>query len=171
ADHRTPLTSARNEQDSIKADKRPAVHAVLVTGNFMEATDLISTLIERRRQSRCEWKNIAVLYRTHSHRDEVAAELARNGIPFSIEGLDVLDTPEVRDLLACLGAVVSDADSAALFRVATLRQFSVDPHELRSAIKSLPRDVTATIASVLSRVRGGEALIHVLRQGPNEIPG
>jgi len=45
--HRIPLISARDEQDSIKADKRPAVQAVLVTGNFMEATDLISTLIER----------------------------------------------------------------------------------------------------------------------------
>ncbi|OLE13904.1 MAG: hypothetical protein AUG89_03885 [Acidobacteria bacterium 13_1_20CM_4_56_7] len=168
---RTPLISARDEEDPGKAAKRLPLQAVLVSGNFMEATDLVSTLTERRRLSRCEWKNIAVLYRTHSHRDEVAAEFARNKIPFSIEGLDVLDTPKVRDLLACLGAVVSDADSAALFRVATLRQFSVDPLELRSAIKSLPRDATATIASVLSRVKGGEALIHVLRQARNENSG
>jgi ATP-dependent exoDNAse (exonuclease V) beta subunit len=144
---------------------------VLVTGSFMEATDLVSTLIERRRQSRCEWKNVAVLYRTHIHRDEVAAELARNSIPFSIEGLDVLDTPEVRDLLACLGAVVSDADSAALFRVATLQQFSVDPNELRTAIKSLPRDATATMASVLSRVKGGEDLLRAVHQGRSEAAG
>jgi ATP-dependent exoDNAse (exonuclease V) beta subunit len=137
----------------------------------MEATDLVSTLIERRRHYRCEWKNIAVLYRTHIHRDEVAAELARNQIPFSIEALDVLDTGEVRDLLACVGAVVSDADSAALFRVAALPQFSVDPNELRSAINSLPRDATATIASVLSRVKGGDALLQALRQARQETSG
>jgi len=169
--HRTPLISARDEQDPIKADKRLPVQAVLVTGNFMEATDLVSTMIERRRQSRCEWKNIAVLYRTHIHRDEVAAELARNNIPFSIEGLDVLDTPEVRDLLACLGSTVSDADSAALFRVSALRQFSIEPTELRSAIKALPRDATATMALVLSRVKGGDALIHTVRQARSETSG
>ena len=168
---RTLLTSARDEQDPIKADKRLPVQAVLVTGNFMEATDLVSTMIERRRQSRCDWKNIAVLYRTHIHRDEVAAELARNNIPFSIEGLDVLDTPEVRDLLACLGATVSDADSAALFRVSALRQFSIDPTELRSAIKALPREATATMALVLSRVKGGDAVIHTVRQARSETSG
>jgi ATP-dependent exoDNAse (exonuclease V) beta subunit len=147
------------------------VQAVQVSGNFMEATDLVSTMIERRRQSRCSWKNMAILYRTHIHRDEVAAELARNNIPFSIEGLDVLDTPEVRDLLACLGAVISDADSGALFRVSALRQFSIDPAELRSAIKALPRDTTATMALVLARVNGGDAVIQTLRQARSETAG
>lgn len=114
---------------------------------------------------------MAVLYRTHIHRDEVAAELARNNIPFSIEGLDVLDTSEVRDLLACLGATISDADSAALFRVSALRQFSIDPAELRGAIKALPRDTTATMAQVLSRVNGGNAVIQTLRQARSETAG
>ncbi len=169
--HRSPLVSARDDQDPAKAEKRLPLQAVLVSGNFMEATDLVSTMIERRRQSRCEWKNIAILYRSHNHRDELAAELARNKIPFSIEGLDVLDTPEVRDLLACLGAVVSDADSAALFRLSALRQFSIDPTELRNAIKSLPRDATATIASVLPRIKGGEALLQAVRQARSETSG
>src|SRR5436190_19083992 len=147
------------------------VQAVLVTSSFMEANDLVSTLMERKRTSRCDWKDIGILYRIHSHRDEVAAELARNGIPFSIEGLDVLDTPEVRDLLACLGAVVSDADSAALFRLSALRQFSIDPTELRSAIKSMPRDATATMALVLSRVNEGQSVIQTLRQARTEASG
>jgi len=161
---RASLISARDEEETGKPGSRAPVHAVLVSGNFMEATDLVSTLLERRRQSRCPWKDIAVLYRIHSHRDELAAELARNGIPFSIEGLDVLDTPEVRDLLACLGAVVSDADNAALFRLAALRQFSVDANELRAAIRALPREMTATVASVLSGVNGGEEIIAAVRR-------
>jgi DNA helicase II / ATP-dependent DNA helicase PcrA len=169
--HRSPLISARDEDDSLKAEKRLPVQAVLVTGNFMEATDLAATMTERRRQSRCGWKNMAVLYRTHIHRDEAAAELARNNIPFSIEGLDVLDTPEVRDLLACLGATISDADSAALFRLSALRQFSIDPSQLRTAIKALPRDTTATMAQVLSRIEGGDAVIQTLRQARSETAG
>ena len=63
---------------------------------------------------------MAVLYRSHFHRDELAAELAEQEIPFSIENLDVLDTSEARDLFACLGAVVSEADGASLLRVAAL---------------------------------------------------
>ena len=40
------------------------------------------------------------------HRDDVAQELAERDIPFSIENMDVSDTPEVRDLFACVAAVV-----------------------------------------------------------------
>src|SRR5437763_3319833 len=80
---REPLVSARDEQEPVQAAKRAPVEAVLVTGNFMEATDLVTTLMERRKRCRCQWKNIAVLYRLHSHRDELANELARNNVPFS----------------------------------------------------------------------------------------
>ena len=89
------------------------------------------TIRRLRRESRCQWKKIAVLYRQHLHRDEVAAELAEQGIPFSIENMDVIDTPDARDLFACLGAVVSEGDGASLFRVAALPQFAIDPQKLR----------------------------------------
>lgn len=161
---RSPLISARDKEDVALAARRAPVEAVLVSGPFMEATDLVKTLDERRRRSRCQWKDIAILYRTHLHRDEVAAELARNHIPFSIEGIDVLDTPDVRDLLACLGATVSPDASAALFRVVALRQFAVEPEALRSAMRSLPRDSKAGLASVLPDLAGGpEVLAAVAR--------
>ena len=76
----------------------------------------------------CEWNEFAVLYRQHSHRDELVRELAERGIPFSIEGLDVLDTAEVRDVVACLTAAVSPNDAASLFRVAALPRFAIDPN-------------------------------------------
>ena len=153
------LVSARDEQRAELASKRSPVEAVLVTGPFMEAADLVATLIERRKHSRCQWKDIAVLYRIHTHRDEVANELARNGVPFSIEAMDVLDTPEVRDLLACLSAVFTPGDSASLFRVVALPQFKVDPEALRSAMKSLPRDSNAGLLQVLPGVPGGAEVV------------
>jgi DNA helicase-2/ATP-dependent DNA helicase PcrA len=165
---RTALISARDE---VEAVPRGPVEAVLVTGNFMEATDLVAAILERRRRTRCAWKDIAVLYRIHSHRDDLAVELAKNGIPFSIEGLDVLDAPEVRDLLACLGSVLSDADSAATFRVAALSQFSVDPAELRAAIKSLPRDSGAPLAVVLSGIKGGSQVVEAVRRAREHTAG
>jgi DNA helicase II / ATP-dependent DNA helicase PcrA len=168
---RAPLVSARDENEPEKLASRLPVQAVLVTSSFMEATDLVSTLVERRRSSRCDWKDIGILYRIHSHRDEVAVELAKSGVPFAIEGLDVLDSPEVRDLLSCIGAVVSTGDSAAWLRVAALRQFSVDPNELRSALKALPRDSAATIATVLPKIKGGTALLESIEQAKKEVAG
>jgi DNA helicase-2/ATP-dependent DNA helicase PcrA len=164
---RSPLISARDEEQP--AAPRPPVEAVCVSGNFMEATDLAAVLQARKKQSRCRWKDIGVLYRLHSHRDEVAAELARNEIPFSIEGLDVMDAPEVRDLLACAGAVVSSGDSASLFRVAALRQFAVDPDELRAALRALPRESAAAMASVLPKVKGGADVLRVVAQARAEV--
>ena len=39
--------------------------------------------------------------------------MGEKGIPFTIENMDVMDTPEVRDLLACLGAIDSTATPPA----------------------------------------------------------
>lgn len=168
---RTPLISARDEAEPEKPSTRQAVEAVLVTGTFMEAADLVRTLIDRRRRSRCDWQDIAVLYRSHFHRDEVAAELARNNIPFSIEGLNVMDTPEVRDLLGCLRAVVSPADTAAWFRVAAFGQFSVCADELRTALRSLPSNRTCVLAEVLPSLSGGAELLAAIEQGKVDIAG
>ena len=168
---RSALVSARDEREPKKAATRTKVEAVLVSGKPIEATDATSLLLEHQRRSRCEWKDIAVLYRSHFHRDEIASELARRGVPFSIEGLDVMDTPEVRDLLACLAAVVSPVDSAAHFRAAALPQFSIDPEELRAAMKSAPRDAGRTMASVLQRVKGGDFVLHTIDEARAEITG
>ena len=131
---------------------------------------MVAVLQERKKRSRCDWNDIGILYRSHGHRDQVAAELARNGIPFSIEGLDVMDTPEMRDLLACAGAAVSSGDSASLFRVAALPQFAVDPEELRSAMKGLPRDGGGGMASVLPQVKGGADVAAQWRKRERKLP-
>ena len=93
----------------------------------VEAADLARRIQKKRKEQRCAWSDFAVLYRQHNHRDELVKELAERGIPFSIEGLDVLDTPEVRDVVACLTAAVTPNDAASLFRVAALPQFGIDP--------------------------------------------
>jgi DNA helicase-2/ATP-dependent DNA helicase PcrA len=171
---RSPLVSARDE-DSLREGREPLntpVEAALSVGKEVESSDVAMTIRRLRRESRCKWKQIAVLYRLHTHRDEVAAELAEQGIPFSIENMDVMDTPETRDLFACLGAVVSERDGASLFRVAALPQFVIDPQKLRSGMRSLPRNSTEVgVASVLAQVEGGSAVLESLRQTREEITG
>jgi DNA helicase-2/ATP-dependent DNA helicase PcrA len=164
---RSVLVSAREEDTARMGNELPPapVEVVLLDAKDTESGELITKLKELRRKSRCKWSDCAVLYRTHVNRDQLAAELARQNIPFSIENMDVMDTPEARDLFACLGAVVSDADGASLFRVAALPQFAIDPEMLRSGIKALPRDAAnSAIALVLSQIEGGPAVLERVRQ-------
>src|SRR5712692_9457389 len=169
---RSPLVSAREEE--AKRENRELqsvpVEAAVLTAKEVECSDLVTTIQQLHSQSRCRWKDIAVLYRQHAHRDPLAAELAEKGVPFSIENMDVMDTPEVRDLFACVGAVVSEADSASLLRVATLPQFAIDPGTLRAGIRALPRDAKeAGVALVLRQIEGGEAVLEALRRTRDEI--
>src|SRR4029077_1960867 len=169
---RAPLVSAPGEIALPEgAELRSVtVDAVPLAAKDVECSDVVSIIQERRAHSRCQWKDIAVLYRQHLHRDHLAVELAEKGIPFSIENMDVLDTPEVRDLLACLGAIVSEADSASLLRVAALPQFTVDPEKLRAGIRALPRDTKdAAVALVLRQIENGPVVLDALRQARDEI--
>ncbi len=172
---RSRLLSARDE-DALREARQPQnlpVEAVISIGRDAESTDVVATIRERRKALRCKWSQFAVLYRAHSNRDQVAAELAEQGIPFSIENMDVMDTPEARDLFACLGAVVSVRDGASLFRVAALPQFAIDAEKLRAALKSLPRNAPQNtgIADVLAQMENGAAVLSELEQAREEIAG
>lgn len=165
---RTPLISARDEEAG--TTKRSPVEIVVLAGKEAESADVVSTMLHRRKQLRCKWKDFAVLYRSHFHRDELAAELMEKDVPFAIENLNVMDTPEARDLFACLRAVVADDDGASLLRVAALPQFSISGEQLRSAIRSLPRESqSSAIPLVLRQVEGGAAVLECLRQAREEI--
>jgi DNA helicase II / ATP-dependent DNA helicase PcrA len=169
---RSALSSAREEEllrQAIPVQSSP-VEAVLLADKGSEGSDAVNTMRQLQRRSGCAWRSLGVLYRQHSHRDHLAHELAEQGIPFSIENMDVMDTPQARDLFACLGAIVSSGDGASLFRVAALPQFAIDPEKLRIAMKGLPRDAgNSGIATVLHQIEGGAAVVEALQQVREEI--
>ena len=171
---RSPLISARQEAAAHARQSLPGlpVEVVLSTGKGkdLEASDVTSLLRQRQRQLRCKWSDFAVLYRQHLHRDELVEQLGERGIPYTIEGMDVMDTGEARDLFACLGAVVSANDDACLFRVAALSQFSIDPEKLRAGIKALPQGQEhGGVAAVLGQIEGGGSVLSALQDVRNEI--
>jgi DNA helicase-2/ATP-dependent DNA helicase PcrA len=171
---RSPLISAREEEASRDGRFLPAppVDVVVLAAKEVEGSDLVAAIRDRQRKSRCKWSDFAILYRQHFHRELIAAELVEQRIPFAIENMDVVDTPEARDLFACLGAVVSANDSASLFRVASFPQFAIDPEKLRAGIKAIPReDRKSGLASVLSRIENGGAVLNALQQVRDELAG
>lgn len=168
---RAPLVSAREEDARKAGQELPSVPVdIAFTDREVECADVVAVIQEKKKQLRCSWKDFAVLYRLHTHREKIAQELAEQGIPFLIENMDVADTPEVRDLLACAGGVVSLNDSVSLLRVAALPQFQVNPEALRAGIRAIPRDAAnAGLASVLEKIAGGPAVLDALRQAKEEV--
>jgi ATP-dependent exoDNAse (exonuclease V) beta subunit len=172
---RAPLQSSREEEARKRGATLPAfpVEAISFAGKDAEAPDVVRIIEETKQKSRCKWKDFGVLYRSHVHRDDVAQELAERRIPFSIENMDVSDTPEVRDLFACVAVVVDFGSDASLFRVAALPQFDVDPEQLRAALRAIAKEskegVVVPLASVLETLVGGRTVLETVRRARDEV--
>ena len=172
---RSPLVSARDEEAASSERSRSGlpVEAVVLGARDrdLESADVAGLLKQRKREFRCDWSDLGVLYRQHLHRDELVVELTEQGIPFSIENMDVMDTPQGRDLFACLGTVVSLRDDASLFRVAAFPQFAIDPEKLRAGLRALPHDEQAAggVAEVLKQMAGAEVIFNLLGEIRDEI--
>lgn len=163
---RWPLFSAREAA----GEKGTAVELAYTPGEFgneAEAAEIAETIENfhsscpghqtREGNEPCSWKHVAILYRQHSHRELLARELSRRNIPILVRGVNVLDTPEVRDALAVLRALVNAGDNAAVFRVASLAQFGIDADELRAALSAAGKN--AKLGAVLAKVNGGAAVL------------
>jgi DNA helicase-2/ATP-dependent DNA helicase PcrA len=171
---RTPLVSARDQSAGVGSLSPAApVGAISFARRESEAADVVETIKSLRQRMRCRWSDFGVLYRQHFHRDELVRELMDARVPFIIENMDVSDTPEVRDLFACLSVVVTEGDDVSLFRVAALPQFHVDPEALRATTRALARKSRevkiASLASVLSDMDGGRDILAAISAAREEI--
>jgi len=76
------------------------------------------------------WKDFAVLYRQHAHRNELVEELSRRKIPFVISKLSILEHPLVRDVLAYLQLIATPNDDIACARVLSAPAWHMTPEDL-----------------------------------------
>lgn len=167
---REPLQSAREEAMVEKGESLQSEPVGLVRWKEKktEAFDVVTNILERRKLRKPPvWKQFAILYRSHANRLEVVDELLANNIPISIEGMNVLDTPEVRDLWAALLALVNPGDGASQFRVAAFPQFGIDPGELQSAMKAA-RDLTS-LDPILQKIPNGPRLLDKLQSVRSQV--
>ncbi len=167
---RAPLASQREADSHTRGESivPPPVEIITWGDREVEAADLARRIQTKRKEHHCDWSEFAVLYRQHSHREELVKELTERAIPFSIEGLDVLHTPEVRDVLACLNVAVSPGDAASLFRVAALPQFAIDPQELRAAMRAVRRD-ELDLRKVLEKLANGPAVLESVEKAHERV--
>jgi DNA helicase-2/ATP-dependent DNA helicase PcrA len=77
----------------------------------------IASELERIHKAGRRWRDFAVLYRAHGHRDELVRELSRREIPFVISRLSILEHPLVKDVLAYLRMIATPYDDIPTARV------------------------------------------------------
>jgi DNA helicase II / ATP-dependent DNA helicase PcrA len=166
--HRTQLESAR-EQAAAKSGKPlpppQPVSIVLARDSRSEAAEIAESILELHPSSAAgelKWRDCAVLYRSHVHREYLAEEFFLRDIPFAVCGLDTLQTTAARDLLAALRAICFPREAVSALRVAALPRFGIRGDELQLALDQAGRD--PDIVSVLASVSGGEKVLRELER-------
>jgi DNA helicase II / ATP-dependent DNA helicase PcrA len=94
-----------------------------------ESRWLVSEL-QRLHATGRKWRDFAVLYRQHAHRDELVEELSRHKIPFVISKLSILDHPLVKDVLAYFRLIATPFDDISCARVIAAPAWSLEPTDL-----------------------------------------
>ncbi|HXE89401.1 MAG TPA: ATP-dependent DNA helicase [Terriglobales bacterium] len=158
---REPLRSAREGRARMAAEtwREAPVEIVLSPSPQHEAHEVVRTIAERKRKLNCRWRDFAVLYRIVSHRNALVAEFEAQQVPVAVEGVDVLDTSEVRDLLAILRAAEIPQDSVSLLRVAALPHFGLEGPRVR---KELAAAKKPDLQAILKAQPGGAEILAAL---------
>lgn len=163
---RKPLSCDREERNPLLASA-PPVQAIVHNGPVQEASFVAETIEAMRcEQPGTKLSHIAVLYRSHFNRDEIVAELTRRGIPVRVKGADLFRTPELRDVMAVL-RLLDASHPVALFRVAALPVFKVDPERFRDELALAGDNFSAE--AVLENVTGGRVVVETLRAARHEL--
>ena len=158
---RRPLRSAREQRAQAARNAIvPAPMEILLSRNAVDEAASLAGALRAAREQGIAWSDCAVLYRKHAHREKLTQALDEAGIPYEVEGMDVLETTPVRDLLAVLRAIEWPSDAVSLLRVAALPQFKIDPAALRAVLAAAPRE--SKIADIVADVPGCRRLLDEL---------
>jgi DNA helicase-2/ATP-dependent DNA helicase PcrA len=161
---RTLLQSGRDRRDAETGRLvfDDPVEVVLNPSERYEAADIADEILSIQQQSRGRDRaTMAVLYRSHLHREKIVEELAAREIPFLVKGLDVLDTPVIRDLLALVRAVGDQTDVESLFRVCAFSRFGVIAAQLRENLAAANNK--SSFRSVLQGTESGNQVLSALQ--------
>src|SRR6266853_2575225 len=122
-----------------------------------EESRWVASELERIHGGGRRWKDFAVLYRQHAHRDHLVEELSRRKIPFVIARLSILEHPLVRDVLAYLRLIAAPYDDIACARVLAAPAWHLEAADL------------VRLAERAAKKRG-TALYDILQAPQSELP-
>ena len=86
---RKPLEHKRTKPEP---EPVPKVQVRGWQGTKSEADFVAEEIVRLRKSENRSWRDFAILYRSHRNRNEVVEQLLERGIPFTVTGLDLLQT-------------------------------------------------------------------------------
>jgi DNA helicase-2/ATP-dependent DNA helicase PcrA len=142
-------------QNPLRTDNRDGEKIRVVEfGAPEEEAWWIASEIERMHAAGAPWRSFAVLYRRHTHRNQLLDALRRKRIPFVIRKFSILSSTIVRDLLAYLRLIAVPADNVACARVLSAPYWRAEPRDLvrlaERADKNRRRPIWDELESALS---------------------
>jgi DNA helicase-2/ATP-dependent DNA helicase PcrA len=158
---REPLIHKRTKPESVPV---PPVR-IRAWEELSDEAAFVAQEISRMHQAGRPWQDFAVLYRNHFNRVALVEQLAQRDIPFTVDGVDLLETPAVRDLLAVLRAIEGN-DPVGLLRVAALPRFHVEGEAIRAALAA---EEGTDVETVLEKVPGGAEVITALAEARHDV--
>jgi DNA helicase-2/ATP-dependent DNA helicase PcrA len=123
-------------------------------GSPDEEAHWVASEIERLHGPGNPWRNFAVLYRKHTHRDKLLAALRRRGIPFVIKRFSILSSTIVRDLLAYLRLIAIPSDNVACARVLAAPYWGLEPRDLVRLAERAEKNHRRPLSEELDAVQG-----------------
>src|SRR6267154_275552 len=115
------LTTNRAEGEKIRVVELPEIE---------DEARWVSGEIQRIHRAGRRWRDFAVLYRAHGHRDALVRELSKRKVPFVISRLSILEHPLVKDLIAYLRLIAKPYDDIAAARVLAAPAWRQSPPDL-----------------------------------------
>lgn len=103
---------------------------VVEFGSPEEEAGWIASDIERLHEAGAPWRGFSVLYRKHTHRNQLLDALRRRRIPFVIRRFSILSSTLIRDLLAYLRFIAAPSDNVACARVLAAPYWNLSPRDL-----------------------------------------
>ncbi len=159
---REPLIHKRTKPESVPV----ALVRIKAWTELSDEGAFVAQEIDRMHQAGRPWRDFAVLYRSHFNRVALVEHLVQREIPFTVDGVDLLETAAVRDLLAVLRAIEGN-DPVGLLRVAALPRFQVEGEAIRAALAAAEED--ADLETVLEKVPGGAEVITGLAEVRHDV--
>jgi DNA helicase-2/ATP-dependent DNA helicase PcrA len=119
-----------------------------------EEAHWVASEIERLHAAGSSWRDFAVLYRKHTHRDRLLDALRRKEIPFVIKNFSILSSTLVRDLLAYLRLIAVPADNVACARVLAAPYWGLEPRDLVRFAERAEKNRRRPISEELDAAQG-----------------
>jgi len=113
-------------------DNKKGSNVEMVTADDYDSeSGIIIDKIKEAYKKDKDYSKIAVLYRAHSHNQELIKRLKSEGIPYEVIGpAGLFQRDEIKDIVALLSIINNPNDSVSLFRVLTMPQLKIDLTEV-----------------------------------------